>query len=129
MIILINSAECWQYLPVEVNILLSECFWQLISDSWTCYRINSVPKPVVCISNDNEQASRDVYTPIPLDTAFAPTTFPALSAYLLPFLSSNAPPLPSFLSPVPFSSFHTIPSSLPLPLPILSPLVPTFPTR
>jgi hypothetical protein len=59
-----NSAECWQYLPVKVNILLSEFFWQLISDSWTCYRINSVPKSCcrLCISNDNEQGRLHPYT-------------------------------------------------------------------
>jgi hypothetical protein len=126
MIILVNSAECWQYLPVKVNILLSECFWQLISDSWTCYRI-SCPKNLLYVFRMT--TNRGVYATIPVSTAFAPTTFPPRSAYLLPFLSSNVPPLPSSLSPVPFSSCHTFPSSLPLPRPILSLLVPAFPTR
>jgi hypothetical protein len=118
MILLVNSAECWQYLPVKVNMLLSQCFWQLISDSWTCYRINSVPKKLLYVFRMT--TNRGVYTHIPASTAFTPTTFSPRSAYLLPFLSSNVPLLPPSLSPVPFSSFHTFSSSLPLPLPILS---------
>jgi hypothetical protein len=123
-----NSAECWQYLHVKVNILLSEFFWQLISDSWTCCRGSILSqKAVVCISNDNEQGRLYPYTcehslrPNHLPTTFR--LFPPLSLLLCP--SNPLFPLSRsifFISYLPVSSpsspSHPVPSRPRFPYPL-----------
>jgi hypothetical protein len=120
MIIIVNCAECFQNLPVKTNLRLLECCWQVIQNSWTCYRINSAPKVVVCISNDNDQGC---LSPYPVSAALPPITLPPLSAYSLPFFSSmyllsypipflpSSPlPLPLKSHPIPYPSLSSLPS-------------------
>jgi hypothetical protein len=111
-----NSAECWQYLPVKVNILLSEFFCSLFQTAGPA--IGSIV-PKNCISNDNEHGRLYPYTcehslrPNQLPTTFRPS--PPLSLLLCP--SPPFFPLSRsifFLSYLPVSSPSSPFSSCPL---------------
>jgi hypothetical protein len=122
-----NSAECWQSLPAKVNILLSEFFWQLISDSWTCYRINSVSKNCCMYFEwQRTRASIPLYlwaqpSPQPPSNHFPPISSPFSS---LMSLQSRLPSLPfHFLPFIPSRLFSLFPfSSCPLSSPLFLPV-------
>jgi hypothetical protein len=128
MIIIVKCAECFS---ISACSSLSQTFRVLLAGY---SRQPDLPSDQFCPKNCcmyfEVTTNRGVYTPYPVGTAFAPTIFPLLPAYLLPFLFLHCPS-PPFLpisrsifflsSPSPFppsSSSHPIlsPPRFPYPL-------------
>jgi hypothetical protein len=126
MIIIVNRAECWQYLSVKANILLSELL-AAYSYRWTCYRISSVPKTVVFRMTTN----RGLYTPYTCEHCIS------LRPSHLPYPFRQSPPISVLYPSPPFfplsrsiffllylllfspsSPFHPVPSRPRFPYPL-----------